>query len=126
LTGDPILAHIHYGEVGVAGPPMWALAHGPSPFSGTVTEADFTPVSGGPQTHEEGLAAIRDGLAYVNVHTEMNQPGEIRGQLVELPPTSTLASGESLPVGLLAMMVIGAGALLFGTRRLVTAGRDRG
>ncbi len=116
LTGAPVAAHIHFGEVGVAGPVMLTLAHGDSPFGGTLTEADFTPVEGGPQTYEEGLDAIRDGLTYVNIHTEMNGAGEIRGQLLALPPTDAPATGTALPISIM-LMTIGAVALVFGFRR---------
>lgn len=116
LTGDPVAAHIHFGAVGVAGPVMLPLAHGPSPFSGTLTEADFMPVEDGPQTYEEGLDAIRDGMTYVNVHTEANAPGEIRGQLLALPPTDVGTAGTVAPAAIL-LMAVGALALLVGLRR---------
>jgi hypothetical protein len=119
LTGDATAAHIHAAPPGVAGGVMLPLAHGPSPFSGTLTEADFTPVDGGPQSFAEALDAIRDGNAYVNIHTEANPPGEIRGQLeaTEMPPTDT--AGADLPTGapvapalLLVAGVLGAGLML--------------
>ncbi|CAN5764946.1 CHRD domain-containing protein [soil metagenome] len=117
LTGAPVAAHIHFGGADVAGPVILPLAHGPSPFSGTLTEADFVPAEGGPQTYEEALDAIRDGMTYVNVHTEMNGGGEIRGQLLALPPTDAGASSTGLPMGI-ALLAVGAVALMFGYRRL--------
>lgn len=116
LTGAPVAAHIHYGEVGVAGPVILTLAQGDSPFSGTLTEADFTPAEGGPQTYAEALDAIRDGMTYVNVHTEANGAGEIRGQLLALPPTDAGAATTGVPIGI-ALLSIGAVALLLGARR---------
>lgn len=116
LTGEVVAAHIHFGAVGVAGPVMLPLAHGPSAFSGTLEEADFMPVEGGPQTYEEGLEAIRDGMTYVNLHTEMNGAGEIRGQLLALPPTDAATAGTTAPLGTL-LMAVGAVALLLGFRR---------
>jgi len=119
LTGDPIMAHIHFGQPGVAGPVMIPLGVGASPVSGTLTEADFMAVENGPQTFAEALDAIRDGGTYVNVHTEMNQAGEIRGQLEaeDLPPTDATggAAGNSLWTALLGL--VAAAALVLGVRR---------
>jgi hypothetical protein len=122
LTGEATAAHIHFGAPGVAGGVMLPLAHGPSPFGGTLTEADFTPVEGGPQSYAEALDAIRDGNAYINIHTEANPPGEIRGQLeaAEMPPTDAAASGvpagapsgPAVPAVLLVAAVLGAGLML--------------
>jgi len=89
LTGAVQAAHIHFGAADVAGGVIFPLAHGASPFSGTLTEADFTPLEGGPQTFAEALAAIREGNTYINVHTQANPGGEIRGQLDALPDTAT-------------------------------------
>ncbi len=116
LTGDAVAAHIHFGAVGVAGPVMLPLVEGPTPVAGTLTEADFVPVEGGPQTYEEGLQAIRDGLAYVNVHTEANPAGEIRGQLILLPPTDASTTSTGMPISI-ALLAVAAMALLLGFRR---------
>jgi hypothetical protein len=121
LTGPPAAAHIHYGEPGVAGPVVLPLAHGDSPFSGTLTEADLDPAS--PITYQQVLDAIRDGGAYVNVHTADNPSGEIRGQLESLPPTSTAAAtGGSVPLPAL-LLVVGVLALIVGMRRFATVSR---
>jgi hypothetical protein len=86
------MAHIHIGERGETGPPVvWLFPAGPPPeliegrssgvlVTGTITGADLVgPLEG------EGLGAlldlIHDDRAYVNVHTEQNPPGEIRGQI---------------------------------------------
>jgi hypothetical protein len=119
LTGPPVASHIHWGAVGEAGPVILPLAHGDSPFSGTLTEADFAPAEGGPQTFAEALDAIRDGMTYVNIHTEANQPGEIRGQLQLVPDTATAEPAASpaagMPVMLLAL--VGLAAFLVAARR---------
>jgi hypothetical protein len=138
LTGPATMAHIHYGAPGVAGGILfWLTEMGvddtPSPLSGTLTEADFSAVDGGPQTFAEALDAIRAGDTYFNIHTEQNPPGEIRGQLTAVaapddppaptpPPTSTaVAPTETSPTGLPPAMLLlglaGFGALLIGLRR---------
>ncbi|MDQ3552902.1 MAG: CHRD domain-containing protein [Chloroflexota bacterium] len=116
MTGDPVAAHIHFGAVGEAGPVMLTLVAGPTPVAGTLTEADFMPVEGGPQTYEEGLDAIREGMTYVNVHTEANPAGEIRGQLILLPPTDASTSSSGTPIGI-ALLAVAAMALVLGFRR---------
>src|SRR6188768_2528702 len=70
LTGDAIAAHIHTGAVGSPGPVVLALC-GPctSPGSGTGTLTTAA------------LDALMAGNADVNVHTQTNPGGEIRGQL---------------------------------------------
>lgn len=121
LTGDVMAAHIHFGSPDVAGPVMLPLAHGPSPMSGALSEADFMPVEDGPQTYAEALTTIRDGETYVNLHTMDNPSGEVRGQLEaeEPPDTSAALLPEGLAVGTMQMLLLAvAGAtLLLGIRR---------
>lgn len=130
LTGEgtATMAHIHFAPPGEAGPVMiWLTEHGvtdgsyESPISGTATEEHFTPVDGGPQTWEEALQAIRDGDTYVNIHTEANPPGEIRGQLRGLPDTAVGSADTSATVGpsvfALALALFGAVALAISLRR---------
>ena len=76
------LAHIHNGPAGVNGGVMRNLYVPPKPatdlkFSGTLI-ADTTTVVDSVLTH------MRDGTAYVNVHTEVNKGGEIRGTVFRL------------------------------------------
>ena len=70
----------------------------PQPASGTLT---------GTVTVTDAMeTAILDGLTYVNIHTERNPSGEIRGQIVNVPiPEPTTLSA------------IAAGGLLFLRRR---------
>lgn len=119
LSGPAGAAHIHYGAADVAGGVILPLAVGASPFSGTLTEADFTPVDGGPQTFAEALAAIRDSLTYVNVHTEDNPGGEIRGQLELIPDSATEPAGmvTGSAATLLLLTVVGLAVFLFAFRR---------
>jgi hypothetical protein len=70
LTGPATAAHIHLAKAGVAGPVAAALC-GPCKSgqrgTATLTKAQFT--------------TAQSGGAYVNMHTDKNQGGEIRGQL---------------------------------------------
>ncbi|HSJ60978.1 MAG TPA: CHRD domain-containing protein [Jiangellaceae bacterium] len=94
-----LMAHIHIAPPGSAGPiVVWLYPNDPplaprliSGFSngplttGTITDADLTgPLAGG--TVEDLLAQVRAGNAYVNVHTDQNRPGEIRGQIQHHEP----------------------------------------
>lgn len=85
-------AHIHVGPPDANGPVVAFLyPDGPPPVlipgrfggtlaSGTITDADLVgPLAGG--TVEDLLDEIRAGNAYVNVHTQQNPAGEIRGQI---------------------------------------------
>lgn len=87
-----LMAHIHAGERGVNGPVVvWLYPDEPPPqliegrtdgtlATGTITAADLVgPLEGG--TFEDLLELILSGDAYVNVHTEDNPGGEIRGQI---------------------------------------------
>ncbi len=81
---DVVAGHIHSGAAGVAGPVRVTLVKSPAPgvtngvlAQGTFTASDVTGV-----TYDELLTEIRNGTAYVNVHTQVNPGGEIRGQIV--------------------------------------------
>lgn len=81
-------AHIHRGMKGTNGPPVANLFTGPKKdgkFSGdlsegTITAAELTgDLMGKPL--DDLLQLIKAGEAYVNVHTDANPNGEIRGQI---------------------------------------------
>ena len=73
LTGPPAVAHIHTGAPCVAGPVAQAL----SPIAGGTTAA----------LQDTTIAAMENGGAYVNIHTQLNLAGEVRGQLALAPGT---------------------------------------
>lgn len=99
LTGDVLQAHIHFGQRGVNGGVSVFLCQtvaNPDPtglapacpasgsVSGVLTIANIIGPSGqGIAAGEfaELVAAIRSGVAYVNVHSVTFPGGEIRGQL---------------------------------------------
>jgi hypothetical protein len=133
LTGPPAAGHIHFGAEGANGPVMIPFAEvTETGSSGSFAAADYTGGDGLPADWAGVLAAIRDGNAYVNIHTEANQSGEIRGQLAgaggggaTTPPTDTLAPATPAsgmrPVALLA--VLATMAIVVGVARLAAVRR---
>jgi hypothetical protein len=82
------MAHIHSAKIGENGDVVVILfrADTPSaPMDGTLAEGNFTaadlqgPLAG--KTLSDLVTAMQNGETYVNVHTEANPNGEIRGQL---------------------------------------------
>ena len=99
-------AHIHIGPADDTGP-VTAFLFGlveegvdGVDADGTLTAADLVgPLEGG--TIADLVAEMRAGNAYVNVHTLVNAGGEIRGQIVGIPPeetfSATLSGGAEVP-----------------------------
>ena len=67
LSGPAIGMHIHPGAVGVPGPVLIPLDH--------------VAMKGEIEVTAEQAAEIRSGNTYVNIHTDANPGGEIRGQI---------------------------------------------
>ena len=66
------MAHIHVGAPGKSGPPIITLTK----------DADGVwKVPAGSKLTDEQYASFKAGDLYVNVHSAMHQPGEIRGQI---------------------------------------------
>lgn len=88
---DVIGIHIHRAPAGENGPIVLGLLGAPfipdpglsvngSIVTGTATAADLSgPLAG--MTLADLAADMADGATYVNVHTVVNRPGEIRGQI---------------------------------------------
>lgn len=77
---DSITAgHIHHAPIDSAGPVRVNFAPTPTGvgFTGTATQGSVVLTGDSVQTW------LRDGKAYVNIHTRKNPAGEIRGQLVK-------------------------------------------
>lgn len=107
LQGNVTQAHIHVGQAGVNGgisvwlcataatrPNVPATAPSPPdcPASGSVEgTAETTSVVGpggqlvAPSDFDRLLRAIREGVAYVNVHSTVLPGGELRGQIAQKP-----------------------------------------
>ncbi|MFZ2508920.1 MAG: CHRD domain-containing protein [Steroidobacteraceae bacterium] len=95
LVGTFAAAHFHCNRPGANGPVAFGLVNpGPLTFDGrrirgTLTNANFTGAdctgpTGRPVNNIAALAfAMRDGLVYANVHTNVFPGGEIRGQMLE-------------------------------------------
>jgi hypothetical protein len=69
---DGTVAHIHVGAPGQAGPPIITL---------TKSGEGVWSVPMGSKLTDEQYASFKAGNLYVNVHSAMHQPGEIRAQL---------------------------------------------
>jgi hypothetical protein len=93
ITGV-ILAHIHLGPAGVAGPILVELFNQAPPGTGALDDAelvrasfdagDIEGVDDDPPISLDSLRTlVANGEAYVNVHTVLNPAGEIRGQTQE-------------------------------------------
>src|SRR5215813_8707429 len=73
---------------GLSGPATAAHIHGPAdpggnagivvPFSGSVA----SPIKGSATLTDAQIAQLEAGKWYINIHTDANKAGEIRGQLV--------------------------------------------
>lgn len=78
--------HIHSGAVGENGPIVVTLFSFDSPQNEVLQDSNFTasnlegPMEG--KTMQDLIAAMKNGSTYINVHTEQNPNGEIRGQLM--------------------------------------------
>lgn len=89
---DVMMAHIHLAPAGENGDVVvWLYPDGPPPqliegrfqgvlATGTITDADLVgPLVGA--TMADLIEEIESGNTYVNVHTEANPGGEVRGQI---------------------------------------------
>jgi len=91
--GNTLFAHIHFGQRGVAGGVSAFLCGGgdkppctptEGTFEGDIDAADVVGPNGqgiAPGEMEELIRAMRRGYTYANVHTTLNPPGLIRGQI---------------------------------------------
>ena len=87
LTGPGTAAHIHLAPRGQPGPVA-------VPLCGPCT----SPASGTAEVDASVLAALQAGGAYVNVHTDRNRAGEIRGQVgVAVPAGARLTARQEVP-----------------------------
>jgi hypothetical protein len=66
------VAHIHLGAPGVAGPPIITLNKG---------AGEVWSVPAGSKLTDDQYASFKAGNLYVNVHSAVHPPGEIRAQL---------------------------------------------
>lgn len=101
--GDAGPAHVHIGEPGATGGVVIVL----DVMSDDMRSGSF---SASTTLEADTKAALLENGLYINIHTEANQPGEIRGQLLrdiaavavsanlsgsaEVPPVMTSASGD--------------------------------
>ena len=69
-------SHIHQGKAGESGQAVVELSMG----KGTITSSDLKGPLAGKQISDL-VKMIKSGEAYVNVHTQKNQMGELRGQV---------------------------------------------
>ncbi len=82
LSGPVTASHIHAAKAGAAGPVVLPFTGDlSSPFTKTVTAADYKAAEGAPPDFPSFVQSLKAGGAYVNVHTAACKPGEIRGQI---------------------------------------------
>ena len=78
LSGPISAAHFHEGPFGVAGPPIRGFT--PEEINGNTISGVWTGADAAPLTPER-VNQLVNGDIYVNIHTDLNPPGEIRGQV---------------------------------------------
>lgn len=93
LSGPITVAHFHEGEPGIAGGVLIDVTGNiaGNRISGFVTGAALS---------TENINKFLSGMIYLNVHTELNAPGEIRGQVYKLARegyTYSLTGNQEVP-----------------------------
>ena len=83
--------HFHVGPAGVAGPVVVDIAPPPQisndfVLTGTATAASLRPnAERGIRDWDDFIQSLVGGQTYLNIHTNVNPGGEIRGQLTVVP-----------------------------------------
>jgi hypothetical protein len=83
-------AHFHVGGPGVAGPTVVNIAFTTNQsndfnLSGSATAADLlVRDQQGIRSWDDFMQALQGGQIYVNIHSAVNGPGEIRGQVIRV------------------------------------------
>jgi hypothetical protein len=98
LSGTATAAHIHgtAGPEDTAGPVLNLREFADNGFG------SMGRMAGGTELPVGQVGAIADGLTYINIHTEANGPGEIRGQVLpadhpQMVFTTSLSGGAARP-----------------------------
>ena len=84
LSGDATAAHIHFGADGAMGGVIFPLGMPPTnPVTATFTADDYPDKipTGAPADFAGFVTVMLAGTSYLNVHTTLCAPGEIRGQI---------------------------------------------
>ena len=82
LSGDPVAGHFHGPATPEeTAPPVIDLTVDMEEAAEEAVPQDI--MEGSSELTEEQLADLQAGLFYINIHTEQNPDGEIRGQVVE-------------------------------------------
>jgi hypothetical protein len=89
--------HIHAGKPGENGPIIATLFENDSPANKVSETGSITADTGAFQYVTDLTTPMNDGETYVNLHTEQNPDGEIRGQIMSTSsggsPTSANSTG---------------------------------
>jgi len=115
LSGPAMMVHIHRGFAGSAGPVVIGLMSEDGGTTWTVP-ADAATIS------EEEIDAFNNGELYFNVHTAMNMPGEIRGQINGVNMAVRLVSNVSNLDGTETLLDTETGLLWINDIRFCMAG----
>ena len=91
------MAHIHSGKQGENGPPIVPIYKSETPsgqMSGILAKGNITadtfqgPMAG--KQIPDLITAMQNGETYVNIHTQQNPDGEIRGQIMASNSTTMM------------------------------------
>ena len=96
LVGEIQAAHLHVGPPGENGPVIFPLIVSSSEVN---TAGLFDPANNVFVFSADQLAALEAGNVYVNVHTDVNPNGEIRGQLMLLDGVMPISDAREQGVG---------------------------
>ena len=125
-------AHIHLGAAGENGGVVASLFAPSDPASSIAASGTITTLLGPLADDIVGFGeALVAGRLYVQVHTQANPPGELRGQIVaaqvSAPDTgdagiASVGGGGGAPLA--ALLIVASIALVLGGRRLTARGRS--
>lgn len=108
LTGDATMAHFHVGPVDAIGPVVLDLN---DPDDGAVVSglgAASGTFFGSTTLSTDDITAVLSGNWYINIHTEENSGGEIRGQVLggTFNPVPLPASAWLFLSGLAGLLIV--------------------